>query len=242
MNLKSKTFFQHATVAVSLLVLTLLLWLPFGINTGFWADEWPSLAAAKLNTYVVIPSARPLVWFPWKLAYLLSPNDLTGANLLTMLLIFGKGALCYGICHRLGFQRSLAIAIAAVLIILPADVGQFYLGALSIHVALFGYLLALYFFTWYLQKKRWYLLFPILVGLMISVGIYETGYPLILVTPPLLLFVTKVDRRFSAAATLWYLVPLMNIVRLLTLRIQNPASLGYQSGLLTNNLNIEQMI
>lgn len=97
----------------ALFVLALCLWLPFGFNVSFWADEWWMFQDGGRLPWVALESSRPFVSIPWHIVYLFSPNSFTGTNVLLLLLIFGKGAAFYAILRRLVRQREIAFAAAA---------------------------------------------------------------------------------------------------------------------------------
>ena len=133
----------NLAIVFGLLLLPVALWLPYGLNTGFSADDWAVLANADLYkiNFSIIPPARPLVMLPWWGALLVSPQSLIGANLLALLLMFGRGIVSYAIWRRVGFERHVAYAAAALAIVFPVDQGVFYFGALSIQVAVVAFLI-----------------------------------------------------------------------------------------------------
>lgn len=227
------------------MLLTLALWLPFGLNTGFWADGWATLAPVDQGGTGVIPTpaSRPFLYVPWWIGYVLTPQSLIGSNLVVLLSIFGKGLLSYGIWRKLGMAEYTAFAAAALTVVFPLDNGLFYMGALSIHFALLCYLGAVFCLVSYHLQRKWIWLIPIALCLIITVGIYETVYPLLLFTPVLLVIVTgRLNKQILVTAALWYIVPFLNGIRLLLLRIENPANFGYQMGLLDSSLSIPSML
>src|SRR5690606_2956322 len=79
---------------------------------------------------------------------------------------------------------------------------------------------------------RWYLLIPMLVALAVSVGIYEVVYPLVLVTPLVLLrFERRSAKRLIGYAMAWYIIPVIGGLRLVSLSLNQQGALSYQSGL-----------
>ncbi len=216
----------------ALFVLALCLWLPFGFNVSFWADEWWMFQDGGRLPWVALESSRPFVSIPWHIVYLFSPNSFTGTNVLLLLLIFGKGAAFYAILRRLVRQREIAFAAAALVVVYPADTAVFNLGTLSIHFALFCYVLAAWLLVESWVTGRWYLLVVALLALAMSVGIYEVVYPLALVTPLVLLrFEHRPTKRLIGYAMAWYIIPVIGGLRLVSLYINQQGVLSYQSGL-----------
>jgi hypothetical protein len=231
-------------IPLSLFLLSLSLWIPFGLNTGFWADGWPSLVAVQTRgiDFTYSPLTRPLLYLPWWAGYYLTPQSLVGPNLVVLFSILGKGLLAYGIWRKLGAAGYVAFVAAAITMVFPVDSALFNMGALAIHFALLAYLCAVYcLITYYLDgSRRW--LIPMALGLIITVGIYETVYPLLVFTPALLLVLRKPDRRFLIASALWYAIPLLNGLRLLLLFTTSSTSFDYQSNLLSDTFSIAPLL
>ena len=69
---------------IALALTTGLLWLPFGLHIGYFADEWLVLARVQ-SGLVFNEGLRPFIWFPWIAAYQIDPNGYGGVNALLLL-------------------------------------------------------------------------------------------------------------------------------------------------------------
>ncbi len=216
---------------LALLALVILLWLPFGFAVPFWADGWPMNVTTDRGV-VVLNDLRPFVYVATAFARQLSPNLFLNVNLLTAAFIFGKGVVFYALLKRLTGDQLLAFAAAALLIVIPVDNAIFNDATFAIHFSLLAYLTAVYALLAYWQSSRpaWLVLMGI--SLLVTTGIYETVYPLLLVTPLILLYdKPRMTRRFILVALAWYLVPLVMGLRFFLLATQYSGSAAYQSRL-----------
>ncbi len=233
---RARTLPSGGIVALALLVLTVLLWLPFGLNIGFTGDDW--IYFHQVETGSIMSQAAPTRLFipiPWLAAYQLAPGQFAGINLFIALMIFGKGVLIYGILRRLNLPAALAFATGALTILLPADTGIFYMGGLHNQFALVCYLLAVYLLLIYWRRPRLLVLVLLIIAQMGTVGISEQAYPLIAFAPLILLSLRpKIDRRWIKMALLWWLVPLLNGLFYLWIVISFPRAFAYQGSLITH--------
>ena len=222
---------------LALALLTALLWLPFGLKVGFTGDDWTFFHQVDAGT--VWSSASPLRLFipiPWIIAYDLYPGSFAGFNLFLVLMIFGKGCLVYGILRRLNAVTALAFAAAVLSILLPADTGIFYIGALTIHFAVFCYLAAFYLLLVYWNTGRLSAVIALWIAQVLCVGNYELAYPLVLVTPlALLLLSPKINRRLIMTTLLWGVIPLINALWYVLIAVNFPRAFQYQGSLVANS-------
>ena len=219
-------------VAIGLLLIVAILWLPFGIAVPFWADSWQCTSSLIRAGMLQPENARPLVAIPFVIGQSLSPNLFVGENLLLAGLLFAKSWLLYLILKRLLKHRAIAFGAASLLLIYPADEAIFNLGTINIHFDVASYLLAVYLLLWLWQERRWVLLPFIGLALGLTTGIYEAAYPLIIFTPLLLLWQEKrFSRRLVTVSLLWYVVPLAVTARLVLITSRNQTAVSYQSGL-----------
>jgi hypothetical protein len=227
-------------VILTLFCIVLILWLPFNLESGITGDAWIFfMQADEGDMFSQVSPLRLFIPVPWIIAQVLSPGEFAGINLVALFLIFGKSWLVFLLLTRLNTPRLFAFASAVLVIVIPVDQGIFYLGALAIHFAVFTFLLALLFFVEFYRTKRIYFLAGMALAQLFSVATYEVGYPLILLSPALLLLIEpKIDKAFIRTSTLWYMVPVLNAVWYLSIAIAFPRAVFYQSGLLQADLSI----
>ncbi len=221
--------------------LTFVLWLPFGLNISDWADGWVNFWDVEKGVFVIWGSSRPFVLIPTWLGYILDPNSFSGVNLVQLMLLLLTGLLLYLILRQINVPQVAAAAAGALAIIYPADNITFYLGAIAIHFAVVCYLLGVYLLITYRRTHRWWLVLLMWFSLALSVGTYEVGYPLILITPIILLILRPSLRQFIIASALWYLVPVVNLVFLFIKSRQDASLFGYQSSLLVSIPSLGEM-
>ncbi len=221
-------------VAAALAVLVAILWLPFGLNVGFTGDDWILFQQVDEGDAMSHTSATRLFTpVPFILAYNLNPGHFSAINLFLALLLVAKGYLCYAILRRLHAATPLAFAAAVLSILMPADTGIFYLGAMTIQFALVCYLLALYLLL--VAWERGWMLALLGMGFVQlgCVGIYESVYPLIVFTPLVLLLVRRgTRRRLIRYALLWYAVPFLYALWYAFIVLSFPRALQYQGSLI----------
>ncbi len=223
-----------------LLGLAILLWLPFRFNVGFSGDEWYFYYHSSYTALWGQPS-RPLIALPNVIAYGLSPGSFLGFNVMLTLVVFLRGALTYTIMRQIKLGRTFAFLTAALAMAIPADMGTYYMGAVAVYSSSVFYLLAVVVFLAYWKTRRLIFLILMINLQMLCLGIYEATYPLILVTPLLLLILhRRINRRLIMTAILWYLIPALNVLRYALLVSNQPEALGYQGGLL--DLDVGRMI
>jgi hypothetical protein len=218
---------------LALFALALILWLPFGFDGGATGDAW--IYFMQLQSGAIFSYANPLRLFiplPWLIGYTLTPGTFVGVNVVTLLLLFGKSALLYALLRRLTAHPPLAFAAAALYLLLPADTGIFYLGALAIHCAVFCLLLAVYLLLVYWKSRRLIAWIVIWVAQLFAVGTYELVYPPILLTPALLLLQNRrLSRRWWITSAVWYVVPGLYALWYAAIALTYPRAAAYQAGL-----------
>ncbi|MBI1279666.1 MAG: hypothetical protein GC179_16175 [Anaerolineaceae bacterium] len=220
----------------ALVMLALLLWLPFGLHIGFYADDWTTMRDIQAGNFIT-ESVRPFEVVSWYVAYHLNPTNLfVGLNLLVMLLIMGKGIVSYWLLSDLQFNKLYAFGTAALLVVYPADAGVFYLGALSIHSSILTYLLAVWLLVRFWKSGHrwlWILIIPISV---LCAGIYEGIYPLILLAPLVLVYLQGgISRRVVITSLMWFVVPILMGLRVISILFLNNSTNTYQSFLFADD-------
>ena len=226
---------------VPLLLTLLAFWLPFGFKVGFVGDGWFFYMNAR-HASAWATADRPFVPLAFILGYQLAPGSFAGFNLMLLLLLLIRSGLCYLILRRLNAGRALSMALALLVAVFPADTGIFYMGALAVYLAWDAFLLAFYMLILYWVKPRLGVLALMWCGLVLSLGIYEAPYPLILVSPFLLLLIKRRSRRqWIGMAWRWYLFPLLNGLRIGALLLLRPDLYHYQASLMTQRPSLVDM-
>lgn len=243
----SITLRRNALIIAVLIAVVLILWLPFGFNVGFQLDGWvfyDKLNAARLMGAVPpAPLSRPALNLAWMAAYAIDPNSYTGANVMMIALIIGKGLLCAAILHNLTKKHALALGFGALAVLLPADTGIFYLGALGLHLNLFSWLLASLCILIFYETLR----LPVAILVILSLLIGTLGYEIVFMLIPvgllaLLAKARRVDRRFLVAAGLYLIVPLITGARYAMLWLSRSEGMGYQNSLIDRTVTAGDML
>jgi hypothetical protein len=247
-------FVPHSqrAIAPAVLAITLIsiaLWLPFGFKTTGLVEEW-SLASAfnegqKLffvdqNSVYHEHATRPLSFAPFNLAYLLDPNSFVGLNLLLLTLFVSRGVFAYLLLRALLPGRdTLAFFAAVIFLLYPADAGWFALRAINVHFAITWYLAAAYLLLVYFEKPNVKLLVLMWAAVFVSVLTYEIVYPVIAITPVLLLYKAhRLNRRVIVTTFLWYLFPILAGLRVLFILL-TPATTLYTTSVISQTLRID---
>lgn len=222
---------RPALALLALLVLTLLLWLPFGFNVGPTADDWFFFANAERGLSWGA-SLRPLLPLPHWIGAQLTPGSFVGSNLVLAALLWLRAVAVWGIVRKLGFALSISFAAAALTLVLPIDTGVFYRGALTVYVSGAAYLLAVYWLLVALERPRPTVYFAMWLCLLIAIMSYEAQYPLILITPALL-WLTRpaLDKRWRGLVLRWFLFPSAWAVYYALSIVTQPSGFAYQASL-----------
>ncbi len=192
---------------LGILIVVIILWSPFGLKIPDYAEGWGNLSVVQ-GFHVMksdFTTSRPLVYFPWKVAYLLSRDSFIGARLVLAALFWGKAFALYAILRKMRLANAvLAFLIAILFILHPADQGNLILRALGRHFAVFLYVVSVLFMVLACQRSN-----PLyLIGMLIAEGASalasEQGLPLILFTPLVLLLCKECSKSKKVKITLWW--------------------------------------
>ncbi len=237
------TIIRNVSPYLILFALAALLWLPFGFNIGFLGDEW-FLFFQSTYTPIWGQVSRPLLALPNYAAYLLSPENFWGFNIMLALCVALRSILTFALLRRLRVGRLLAFSVGALTAAFPADQGLYYLGALQVYYSSVFYLLAVVLFLEFAKSRRAAHLLGMVIAQILCLGMYESSYPLILFTPVLLLFSrSRIDRNFWMLFLLWLTFPILNTLRLIIIYQTRPDAFAYQESLfLPSALNISELI
>jgi hypothetical protein len=216
------TNFEWVISIFGTLLIVVFLWAPFGLRNPDIADGWINANIVKHYTigYILSQifygiSARPLVYLPWKLAFILSKDSYMGVELMFALTFWGQSVILYAILRKMRFAPpALAFFIAVIFMLYPADQGNFLMSAFSRHVAVFFYLASVLLMIMASQHFSPIYILGMALTEGISALISEQGYPLMFLAPLLLLLVGNQhsQRKKSTLAALWYAVFLFAVV------------------------------
>jgi len=207
---------------VALIVIVVVIWIPFGFKVTGLMEEWmvlhslesgvPSERNEDFSLFITsgLQRMRPLVGAAFVVGYSIAPDSFFGFNIVMMGLIAAKGIALYLILRKLtAGNKAYALLVALLFVVYPADSGLFTLRSLSIHLSIFWLLLGAYLFLVYFETGRWWALVGSWLAMIGSVWIYEVAYPLIFLTPVLLVLLEgRVNRRVIRASLLLYVAPL----------------------------------
>jgi len=188
---------------IPLLIILLAIWLPYGFSATALIEEWGLLGLfttygpiffEHINGPLATHALRPLMVFPFSLAYTLDPNSFDYWNVLTILSLCLRGiAASYLIWIATG-SRLWAVLMGIIVLLLPADTMQLALRPLQINLALSLILLGSACCVVAYQSNRlivsYILAFMAPVLFLSSAGMYEAACPLILL-PFMVLYVSK---------------------------------------------------
>ncbi len=230
---RARTIPTGWVVGITLALLVIVLWLPFGLNGGIISDAWIYFHQIEQGSIMSQATPTRILWpIFYLVAFQLNPGHFAAFNLFMMLLFFCKGLLVYGLLRRLNVPLALTFAAAVLAIVIPVDSGAFYLGALSIEGVLVCYLLAVYLLVFYWQRRRLSILIGMAVAQFLAAGTYELIYPLMAVAPLVLFrFQRKINWRLVRAAVIWYIVPALCFAWYVYIALDFPRAFQYQTGL-----------
>ena len=227
-----------------LLAVVVILWLPFSLNAGLFGDDWYLHALYESGYRVFRPehfvadptlyfSDRPLAPLVWMAGYLVF-GTFAGWNLWLATVLFLKGLATYVLVNLVWEDhRGFALLVAALAIVYPADLGIFNLSYAVYHFAVAMQIIAACFLVAYWKTSRLSFFVLSLITAAICLAIYEGIFPLVLVTPFLLLVMDgfKISRRWTYVSAIWYVLPILKFGFFLRDFFGN--KLAFQSSILT---------
>jgi hypothetical protein len=233
-----------------LFVLLGLVWAAFGIRRVGLYEEWairytmdetaPILVNVDWNN---IPGyglaqhyTRPLSFLPNTIAFLLTPDSFVGHHIVLLLMLFGCGYFFYLLIRRLLPGRDEIALLAAILCMFPAaDTGYMNFRLLvAVFVAL-CWVAATWLLVVFCQDRRRVALVFMFIVLSAGLLAYESLYPLVLLTPVLLVWLARgINRRVVLCSILWYVAPLIVLLR--TVIVVASSNASYVGGLLNENI------
>jgi hypothetical protein len=175
----------------SSMVLTVLIWLPTGFNLGGLIEEWGYLNTFERHgVYFVcdakspIPTMqlRPLMIFPYALAYVFDPNSFRFYHIFLMSEVCLKCFAFSWIAWILTKSSRLALFSGMLLVLYPADTMQLNFRVLGINLPLtlilFGTICLLYALEWHSTWTKVLLTAMAACMAVIAVLMYEASLPL----------------------------------------------------------------
>ncbi len=202
---------------IGMFLLALLLWLPFGFKATGLIEELGinELLDKGEQLFFVTPSSpmsfvrtRPLQMFTFALAYALDHDSYRFYNILMMLFLFGKMVVVYGLVQQfLPGKKLLAFVMGVLFALYPSDTGLFALRTIHIHCATLAYLIAVYLLIEFGKRqgrKGWMALIGAIIFLIFSLWQYQIALVAAVLTPFLLLYFTRPNRRFWIGTGIWY--------------------------------------
>ncbi|MBI1276883.1 MAG: hypothetical protein GC179_02015 [Anaerolineaceae bacterium] len=247
------TLLKRVIPYLGMFLLALLVWLPFGFKTTGLIEEIginQLSDAGYQNFFVTLDSpmsyvrTRPLQMFTFALAFALDHDSYTYYNILMMLFLFGNMVVAYWLVLQfLPGKKLLAFVTGVLYAIYPADTGLFALRTIHIHCAALAYLFAVYLLIQFIKlRSRWS--YTALIGAMLLLAFsllqYQIALAAALVTPVLLLYFTRPNRRFWIGTGLWYVA--MLAVLLYSLWANGQLTIkSYESGLLPTQFSLNDI-
>lgn len=212
---RSDTMRAAGLFAIASTVVVCLLWLPFGFGMVGHIEEWDILSLftrhgvfffAGEQSPLASHRLRPLTAAPNAVAYLLSPDSFFSMHLLQMGALIAKGIAGGLMGYWLLRSRTVALILALLVIVFPADTMQLSFRSFhinwSVALGMAGVAGLLYSFERRETGKRGGLLLALLsaTSLGIAVQIYEVA--LIFVPFPFLLLWARLGLRVSVQTCL----------------------------------------
>lgn len=189
--------------SIIIVVATVALFLPTGIDTVGTAEEWRILANydVSLTLGESFNRLRPLQTMPMLLAYLAHPDSYLAMNIILLTSFVVKSiSLVMFLTVVFPNQRGAVFFAGLLFLVYPADQGLFVLRALTHHVAVSLLMLSLAGLAWYIKRGKWGFWFLFVALGVISLFIYEVGYPMMLAALPVFRTIRAPFRRIRRAS------------------------------------------
>ena len=240
--------------AIVIICMISMLWIPHKFNIPAWSDDWVWISIADQHGLKFPQDPRPFAQVPSYIGYMITPDSFLGINLVLAVLLILKSSAMYLLLRQL-FKDNPAFAfIGAVLVSLyPGDIANFEMMTAYIHLNIVAVLVALNLLIvlWKLSSPNGFSLrqnalpwWGAFIGMSLALGlIYEVSYPIILASPLLLLWLEKkLTQKVIVVALLWYVMPIILLLRILLLAFSTPDFLAYQTGAIATNNNLSSIL
>ena len=143
---------QQIVPYAGMVLLTLLLWLPFGFKTTGLVEEWgvTGLMESGSRPFFITPDSnlaahrmRPFEVFFHAAAYALDPDSFLFYNVFQLLFLAGKMVAVYWLVLQFfPKQRVLALGAGVLSVVYPVDSALFTFRVIHVHAAILAYLIA----------------------------------------------------------------------------------------------------
>ncbi|MCY4073499.1 MAG: hypothetical protein OXG60_19580, partial [Chloroflexi bacterium] len=219
----------------------LLLYLPFGFDSvGHW-EEWVFKAYLERDQFGVSVELVSRFWVivPNILANLLAPESFVGYHLLNFFVFWGNSVLFYGILRKLNVDPLFAFLTTLLFMVYPVNTGLMSLRHFLMNFRVLSLLAAVFFCLEFMEHPSRLRLAGLWLATLLNVGSYEAGYAIIAIIP--FLWWRRSPRwtwRNVNLTAIWYLFPLVKIVFLLLLDLDNRRFYG--SNWISNTLEPQQ--
>jgi len=206
----------YVILIIILTALAVVIWGTLGLRTTATNEDWIfynafSQGLSPLDFSVYAQPSRPFLEVASWLGYALTPETFVGLNIVNIGCFFLQGIVVFTIIRRLRpGVPYFALAVAVLSLILPADTTLADNRFVSYHLCIVAFLLSVYFLLDYWQHRHLLSLIGMCVAQVVSLGIVEVAYPLIIVTPILLIWLQsqkRITRRVRRVSGAWYLAP-----------------------------------
>ncbi|MDZ4768710.1 MAG: hypothetical protein SGJ24_06245 [Chloroflexota bacterium] len=199
-------------VAAIFLIVTLMLWMPFGFDIADISDTWVFFAGIEAGYFPVVShDSRPFLGLMIHLAHALTPESWVGANVLAAALLFLRSVSVYALVNQIVPRgRWLAFASGILSLVSAADTGTYWVTALNVQAPIVAWLIAANLLLWHAASPRIGKLTGMTLALLYAMT-YESVFLPIALTPFLLLLSQGREKwRWSA---LWVIVPALMLAR-----------------------------
>jgi len=215
-----------------LLFVIVTLWLPFGFRNMPLVEEWVFLSAFDQGTsdYGHMDILRPLTPVTFYIPNLISSHPLIGYGITLAVLFFAKGFFFYLFLSRLIPHRALLLLATILFILYPSDEGLFSFRAINIQTSVVCLFMALnsLLILWGRAKMNTLHVFIMWLSLLACLWIYDLAYPIVFLTPLLLVWLGRgISRKTVVISTLWLALPTLLFIRQLIV-MQQQSSAVYQ--------------
>jgi hypothetical protein len=233
---------------LGLFIIIIALWQPFGFYSGDIQEHWHirSLLLPGFSDYNVdlgeLALTRPMARILFWIAYYISPDSFLGDNLLLISLLWLKGMALLAVILRL-FPRQyhLAFLIAVVAILYPIDTGVISLRIPHIHFGIAAYFFAFYGLLSYWQTNQARYLYLIAVLLTLCCFGYEIFYPIIALSPlVLLIYEKRISLRWIKVCIAWFIPSIVTVLYSLILIFG--LGFGFQSAAVQSEKSLDVLL
>ncbi|MGH2582843.1 MAG: PQQ-dependent sugar dehydrogenase, partial [Anaerolineales bacterium] len=239
-QLRKLNGFHWTIVCICLAAISISPWLPFGLNIFPIADGWRILHQIQLGDMWGINGdyTRFFLPLPQWIGSIISPGSFVGANIMLILLSFGRAVVAYAILRRLLPQDpSWAFLTSALVTFYPSDKAFFILGTLDVQFHVFTFLVSFYLLIRYRENPTRILLVLMWLALSLTLWTRENAIPLIMASPLFFLLMPNQKPRMRTRNVLlaWYSPLILYLIHRAILITATGSLIGNRPGVLLVN-------